>query len=60
LTDDAFVDNVFRNNCSNTLPKISGVTLHLKYKRVCLHVIFKYTTQNEVNDLSNDDTEVCF
>jgi hypothetical protein len=32
--------------------------LHLKYKRVCLHVIFKYTTQNEVNDPLNVDTEV--
>ena len=31
--------------------------LHLKYKRVCLHVIFKYTTQNEVNDPLNVDTK---
>jgi hypothetical protein len=60
LTDDAFGDNVFRNNCINTYQTTPGVTLHLKYERVCLHVIFKYTMQNEVNDHFNDDTEVCF
>ena len=31
--------------------------MHLKYNRVCLHVIFKYMTQNEVHDLFRDDTE---
>ena len=40
-------------NCQHT----SFFKVHLKYNRVCLHVIFKYLTQNEVHDLFRDDTE---